>query len=149
MSAIDDLIDKLKIAIPIDLVDCVSLAEKDLAFLRSRIIELENEVENRTFGKWGVMKRLVEENGQLKNRIAELDKEADEEHAKLVKLADEFFQYRAEREWQPIETAPAGLEHKEILEFIPGFGVFIVHQYELCHSKATHWKSIEPPKEQK
>jgi cell division septum initiation protein DivIVA len=46
--------------------------KRDLAQLRSRIAELEAEVENRTFGKWGIMKRLVEENGQLKNRIAEL-----------------------------------------------------------------------------
>jgi BMFP domain-containing protein YqiC len=55
------------------------------ATLRTRIAELENEVENRTFGKWGIMKRLAEENGQLKNRIAELE---------------------AQLEWQSIETAP-------------------------------------------
>jgi hypothetical protein len=65
----------------------------------------------------------------------------------LAAKTERIAELEARCEWQPIETAPPGLEHKEILEFIPGFGVFVVHQYELCHSKATHWKFIEPPKE--
>ena len=66
--------------------------------LQVRIEELEKELdEYKTLEAIKAIEAPIDD---------ELNKEADDEHAKLVKLADEYFEYRRKHEWRPINSAP-------------------------------------------
>ena len=80
------------------LSEAVSSTAENLASLRTRIVELEAELD-----EYKALEAIKAIEAPIDD---ELNKEADDEHAKLVKLADEYFEYRRKHEWRPINSAP-------------------------------------------